>query len=482
MSEKNTEENVVMTFNDKRFSLDIQKGFIRTLIYDDEWAMANGFRLLQADYFEDITLYNIFSILKDYYKTYKAIPSLQILKNNIQKFLEKRNLKTSDYFRYEDALNDIYDVTDEKQLKWYEDQLVTFMRQCEWKKILNKGDKVLEVGNYEEAISQFEKVLSINSDTDLGVDVGELSDDKLVEMIENNYNTKNMLKTNIPSWDEALGGGFTTDNIHLVCAPPGSGKTRLMTYLAMEALKQHKNVIFITLELTQEQLTPLFISNISGYQMQAVTSDKEILKEYLECKNKFFSEHDKHLLVKYYPQGKINTDVLNAYILNATRKRSEKYNEKWQPDVIFIDYLDKMVSTQKLKGNTYEDIGAVAADCKNLATKFKCPVISASQLGRYSWNVKGDEVVTMAAIADSAQKAHLAHSVTTINANVGEKAQHKCRLYMAKSRTGTYGAVIYCNQNLGTCRLEETEQWDPVKMEQECSSNVTLKSAPVTER
>ena len=61
MSKKNTEENVVMTFNDKRFSLDIQKGFIRTLIYDDEWAMANGFRLLQADYFEDITLYNIFA-------------------------------------------------------------------------------------------------------------------------------------------------------------------------------------------------------------------------------------------------------------------------------------------------------------------------------------------------------------------------------------------------------------------------------------
>ena len=89
MSEKNSEEDVVMTFNDKRFSLDIQKGFIRTLIYDDEWATTNGFRLLQPDYFEDITLYNIFLILKDYYKNYKAIPSLQILKNNVQKFLEK---------------------------------------------------------------------------------------------------------------------------------------------------------------------------------------------------------------------------------------------------------------------------------------------------------------------------------------------------------------------------------------------------------
>ena len=102
MSEKNTEENVVMTFNDKRFSLDIQKGFIRTLIYDDEWAMANGFRLLQADYFEDITLYNIFSILKDYYKNYKAIPSLQILKNNIQ---NPQPFTSMQYILYSDIIN-----------------------------------------------------------------------------------------------------------------------------------------------------------------------------------------------------------------------------------------------------------------------------------------------------------------------------------------------------------------------------------------
>lgn len=482
MSEKNSDDEVIMTFNDKRFNLDVQKGFLRTLIYDDDWAMTNGFRMLKADYFEDITLYTIFNILSEHYKKYKTIPSYQILKDKIQKYLEKRNLKTADYFRYEDALNDIYNTENEKNLQWYKDELITFIRQCEWKKILNKGDKILEVGNYEEAIKQFENVLTISSDIDMGVDVGELPNEKIREMIDTNYNKKNMLKTNIPGWDEALGGGFATDNIHLVCAPPGSGKTRLMVYLAVQALLQHKNVIFITLELTESQLTPLFLQNISGYPMKDLTTNEEIYKDFIAKKEKFFQQYDQHLIVKYYAQGRITAETLNGYILNITRRRFEKNNAEWKPDVIFIDYLDKMLSTQKLKGNTYEDIGAVAADCKNLATAFKCPVISASQLGRYGWNVKGDEVVTMAAIADSAQKAHLAHSVTTINANIGEKALNKCRLYLAKSRTGKYGAVIYCNQNLDLCRMEETDTWDPKEIEATCKLNVTLKNTTVGEK
>ena len=40
----------------------------------------------------------------------------------------------------------------------------------------------VKVGNYEEAIAQFEKVLSVTSDTDLGVDVGELTDEQLDEI------------------------------------------------------------------------------------------------------------------------------------------------------------------------------------------------------------------------------------------------------------------------------------------------------------
>ena len=48
-----------------------------------------------------------------------------------------------------------------------------------------------------------------------------------------------------------------------------------------------------------------------------------------------------------------------------------------------------------------------------IAITFSCPVISGSQLGRISWDLKGDEVISMSSIAESAKKVHLAHSLTT---------------------------------------------------------------------
>jgi hypothetical protein len=55
----------------------------------------------------------------------------------------------------------------------------------------------------------------------------------------------------------------------------------------------------------------------------------------------------------------------------------------------------------------------------------------------------------------------LAHTITTVNANPGEKAVCKARLFMAKSRSGKPGTTIYIEQNLGKCLLYEVDPWDP---------------------
>ena len=86
-------------------------------------------------------------------------------------------------------------------------------------------------------------------------------------------------------------------------------------------------------------------------------------------------------------------------------------------------------------------------------------------VGRNSTGVRGiklatgDEVISMASIAESARKAHLAHSLTTINANPQEKKLNKARLYVAKSRSGTTGEMIYLEHNLARCTFYETEPW-----------------------
>lgn len=86
----------------------------------------------------------------------------------------------------------------------------------------------------------------------------------------------------------------------------------------------------------------------------------------------------------------------------------------------------------------------------------------------------------MDAIAESAQKIHLAHSLTTLNANPAEKEQGKVRLYLAKSRSGIPGTVVWCNNDLGRCKMQETEPWDPNTMI--TSTTFTIKDAQGTSK
>ena len=165
------------------------------------------------------------------------------------------------------------------------------------------------------------------------------------------------------------------------------------------------------------------------------------------------------LVVKFYKPSTITTNVIHNYIQKVIQRKKDEEGIDWKPDVIFLDYMDKLLPVDKIKGNIYEDNGGVADDCKNLAIDFECPVITGSQLGRASWNLKGDEVISMASIAESARKAHLAHSLTTINANPQEKELGKSRLYIAKSRGGTPGKVIYLEHNLGRNNFYEIEPW-----------------------
>ena len=234
--------------------------------------------------------------------------------------------------------------------------------------------------------------------------------------------------------------------------------SKIMSYLTKKALEDGKRVVFITLELNeQETMTNILISTVgmTMSELRDPVNREKMIDKITTFRNTYCSD----LVVKFYKPSTITTNVIHNYIQKVIQRKKDEEGIDWKPDVIFLDYMDKLLPVDKIKGNIYEDNGGVADDCKNLAIDFECPVITGSQLGRASWNLKGDEVISMASIAESARKAHLAHSLTTINANPQEKELGKSRLYIAKSRGGTPGKVIYLEHNLGRNNFYEIEPW-----------------------
>lgn len=448
---------------DTDFSLDVQKKFLELLIFDQKWAELSGLDVIKPEFFENRILHNICLWIHEHHKKWKNIPTKLMLEEKAKDFINLNTLGTKEYFQYQTVLDEIYTLDDNEDLEFFKEKAIVFVRQAAWKQVLADGAETLKEGNYEQAIEAFKRVLILGTENDLGLDFSETTTEQFIDLLKEDYDDASMLKTGIPGWDKALGGGFVKKNLHLIGAKPGGGKSRVMAFLTKQAMMAGKKVIFITLELSEVETQANINCAITGlnmYQMMDPENREEFDRKLAVFKNTF----NPQLVVKFYKPGAITADTLHNFIQKVIQHKEETLGIKWKPDVIFVDYLDKLLPTQKVKGNIYEDVGGVATDLKNLAITFECPLISGSQLGRYTWSIKGDQVVNMDAIAESAQKIHLCHSLTTLNDNPAEKEQGKVRLYLAKSRSGIPGTVVWCENDLGRCKMTEVEPWDPNTM------------------
>ncbi|MGN1393416.1 MAG: DnaB-like helicase C-terminal domain-containing protein [Succinivibrionaceae bacterium] len=450
--------DIAYSFEDE-YSIDVQLKFLSLLLFDEAWAELSGLEVVKPEFYENRHLHRICEWIHKYYKKYKKMPTSAVLRELAKDYINDNNLAQKDYFIYEDYINRISDLKEEDDLEYFKDKAIIFARQVMWRTALAKGGKAFELENYKDAMEAFEKVLHIGEEADMGLDFQKLDMRQFLDSLENEYSTDNMLQTHIPDWDEALGGGFIKANVHIIAAEPGGGKTKTMSYLAKEALLSYKRVVFITLELTENQIMQGIANCVTGLSISEMRN-KAIQEDFIRKITKFKNDYSDNLVIKFYRPDTITCNTINNYIKTLCRKKSEELGKDWRPDVIFLDYMDKILPTTRMKGNVYEDNGNVATDCKNLAITFDCPVITGSQLGRGGWNLTGNQVISMASIAESARKVHIAHSMTTINANNAEKQLNRCRFYMAKSRTGTPGKVIYIERHMGRGTVKQVEPYD----------------------
>lgn len=449
---------------DTDFNLAAQKKFLTLIVFDKNWAMLTGLDVIKPENFENKTLNRICYWIHEYHKQFKAIPTQTVILEKAKDYFNSIGGNPRDFYVVKEAVDEIFTLQDSSELEYFKQKAVEFARQAAWKKALLRAGDTIKAGNYDDALNAFKRVMQIGSDDDLGLDITTLTTDDFLAKLGDAYDKRNMIQTGIPGWDYALGGGFVKNNIHIIGAPPGAGKSRTMAFLAKEAMSRMKKVAFFTLELSEEETMANIYTAMTGVTLHDMLQP-EGRAEFEAKKNTFVNTYLPQLCVKFFKPGCVTVDSLHNYLMRFVQRKEDETGMPWKPDVIFVDYLDKLLPTNKGGRNSYEDMGGVANDLKNLAITFGCPVVTGSQLGKISWDLKGSEVVSMQSVAESAAKVHLAHSMTTINANPGEKQAARCRLYTAKSRSGKPGQVIFCEQNLGKCLMYEVEKWEPSQLD-----------------
>lgn len=444
---------------EEEFTLPVQEKILSLLIFEAEWAKLDGLEIVKPEYFENKALKAICTWIHRYYQKTKDTPTKAVLLQEAQDYTNRFNLPDKDYYAIEDKINAIYYLEESRDMEYFKQKAIDFVRQIEWKKALAKGGECFKQGNFEDAVNAFKKILSIGSETNLGIDLTETEGDTIIDAIKDSYDPDKMIKTGIDELDDALGGGLVKNSLSLFAATSGGGKSKFLSFLTKECLKRRKRVIYISLELTEEETMQNILTSMTGFPLRELMQDEN--RQAFNEKLKLFKNHySVDVVVKFYKPNAITADTIHNYIQKVINVKKNKGQLDWKPDIIILDYMDKMLPVERVKNASIYETGAnVASDCKNLAITFECPVVTGSQVGRSAWNITGDEVVSIASVAESAAKIHLCHNFVSFNQNPNEKEKGLSRFYVGKARSGKTGKVIYMEHNLSRNSFKAVEPW-----------------------
>ncbi|MEM4261208.1 MAG: DnaB-like helicase C-terminal domain-containing protein [Candidatus Woesearchaeota archaeon] len=169
------------------------------------------------------------------------------------------------------------------------------------------------------------------------------------------------------------------------------GKSLIMCSLATNSILQNKNVLYISLEMSEIKLAERILANLFDKDINDISElDKD---SFFNLFGNWRKKLDKNLMIKEFPTKSINAN----HIRNLTKEI--KIKKKFLPDIIYLDYLSIMNSVSTTRNdNTYTEIKRISEEIRGLAVELGIPIISAVQTNRGGF---GESEIDLTDIADS---------------------------------------------------------------------------------
>lgn len=237
--------------------------------------------------------------------------------------------------------------------------------QDEINNILSFGSYVKEFRkNIDEAIDEaYERVQIVRSGEMVGITTG------LIDL------------NNILTWE--------AEDLIIIAARPGMGKTALSLKHAKEAAKKGNHVRFYSLEMGEISLTNRIL--LSECDLDANKFKRGYLSDIDLNKLEIVARKLEHL--------NIWIDDKPARTVNSISADAKKWKKKNQCDLIIIDYL-QLAESETEYGSTNDKIAKITRGLKKLAKEIKVPIILLSQLNRQVEN-RASKIPQLSDLRDS---------------------------------------------------------------------------------
>ena len=221
------------------------------------------------------------------------------------------------------------------------------------------------------------KALQVGFDNNVGHDYIQNADKRY----EFYHRLEEKMPFDLAMFNEITEGGLANKTLNVILAGTGVGKSLCMCHMAANAVSQGKNVLYITLEMSEERIAERIDANLMNLPIGQL---KDLSKQMFEDRiSKINAKIQGRLIVKEYPTASAHAGHFKALINELKLKRN------FAPDIIFIDYLNICSSSRFKSGsnqNSYTIIKSIAEELRGLAVEEDLPIVTATQTTRGGYN------------------------------------------------------------------------------------------------
>lgn len=336
---------------------------------------------LKPEYFKDANLRRIYEKIAEHIQQYNCCPALdsaivvQLEAEDMSEFEAKTTAAYCDAIRAQAPENTIDWLVTATE-KFCQDRAV-YNAIYECIKIIDAKSDPHQKLSTNAIPDLLKEALAVSFDTNIGHDY-------LASVTERHtfyHNKAEKIPFDLKMMNLITDNGIPKKSLSVVAAPTGGGKSIWLCHHAANCIRQGKNVLYITLEMSEERIAERIDANLMNVPLNDLRMLPLVMYE-----NKFKKATQNvqgKLVIKEYPTSTANC-------LNFRHLMDELMLKKhFHPDVVIVDYLNICSSARyraSANVNSYTMVKAIAEELRGLAVERNVQLFTATQLNRSGFN------------------------------------------------------------------------------------------------
>lgn len=431
-------------------TITIEKIILRNLVYLDEYTR-KVLPFIKPEYFHDNSEKLVFEKINDYVTKYNSLPNIDAIKIAIEEAEKVRDNEKKVSLQIAEEIESKREI-DPPNSEWLLTETEKFCQEKALHNAILKSIHILDKKEKNTSKSQLPSIISealaVSFDTNVGHDYLESAEQRY----DYYHQSFKRIPFDIENFNLITNGGFAQKTINIFVAGTNVGKTLVMAHLAANNLKDGYNVLYITLEISEEEIAKRIDENLMNISQDDLMNIKK--ENYINRISKLKNSTKGRLIVKEYPTGGAGALHFQA-LLNELNLKKE-----FVPDIIYIDYLNICSSSRLVSSSSSDSYGyikAVGEELRGLGVKYKVPIVTATQTNRSGYM---DSDFDLDKVADSFGTGMTADFVAAIISNEDLETLNQYQIKQLKNRyrDKSKNKRFYIGVDRDTQRLYNVEQ------------------------